>query len=55
MNETTTTYEFWTLSGQHLENATTDDPGTYASELSHFHGVDADEIEWVEYDPAEWE
>jgi len=42
------TYEFWTLAGRLLETATTGDPDTYASELSHFYGVDVDEIEWEE-------
>ena len=50
-----TTYEFWTLNGYHLENITTDTPDDYVGELSHFHGIDADEIEWNEYDPDEWE
>ena len=43
-------YEFWTLDGRHLATITTDDPDDEVGELSHFHGVDADEIEWVEYD-----
>lgn len=46
MKETMTTYDFWTLAGQHLGTITTDDPHQTASELSHFTGIDADEIEW---------
>jgi len=49
-----TTYEFWTLNGYHLENIATDKPANYVGELSHFHGIDADEIEWLAYDPDEW-
>ncbi|MCA9925266.1 MAG: hypothetical protein KC419_10025 [Anaerolineales bacterium] len=51
----TTTYEFWTLDGRHLGNITTDDPFAHVGELSHHYGIDADEIEWFEYDPAAWE
>ncbi|MCA9923394.1 MAG: hypothetical protein KC421_13525 [Anaerolineales bacterium] len=46
MNETKTTYEFWTLDGRHLETITTDDPASHIGELSHHYSVDADEIIW---------
>jgi len=49
------TYEFWTLDGNHLENIETDTPEEMIGELAAYHGVAADEIEWVEYDPEEWE
>ena len=50
-----TTYEFWTLDGNHLEYIATDNPDDNIGEPAHFYCVDADEIEWVEYDPTEWE
>jgi len=40
------TYDFWTLDGRHLGTIATSDPAQTASELAHFNGVDADEIEW---------
>jgi hypothetical protein len=49
-----TLYEFWTISGNHLENITTDTPEDHIGELAHLYGVDADEIEWMVYDPIEW-
>ena len=54
-NQPPKTYEFWTLNGRHLENIATNEPDSHIGELSQQHGVDADEIEWVEFDPAEWE
>lgn len=40
------TYNFYTFSGQLLETRETNDPVQYANELAHFHGVDADEVEF---------
>lgn len=45
-----TTYDFWSLAGEYLGTITTDDPFQEVGELSFFHGVDADEIE---YEPVE--
>ena len=39
-------YEFYTLSGEFLATIETDDPFAHIGELSHAHGVDADEIIW---------
>lgn len=42
----TKTYEFWSLGGRYMGTVSTNDPDQAASELSHFSGVDVDEIEW---------
>lgn len=48
------TYEFWSLSGRHLENIATNYPNDLVGELAQHHGVPNDEIEWKEYDPDAW-
>ena len=49
-----TTYEFWTLDGDHLENITTDQPENELTELSISYNVHVENITWEEYDAAEW-
>ena len=41
---TMTTYDFYDLSGQLLDTIATDSPEDCIGEISHFAGVDADEI-----------
>jgi hypothetical protein len=45
---TKTTYEFWSLAGKYMGTIATNNPDLTASELAHFSGVDADEIEYEE-------
>ena len=52
MNETTPTYEFWTLDGNLIATIETEAPFDHIGELALFHSVPVDEIEWVEVDPA---
>lgn len=44
------TYNFYDMAGQLLDTVATDDPQQAASEISHFNGVDADE---VVYEPCQ--
>lgn len=41
-----TTYDFFSLSGQHLGTFATSNPDLEASELAHHRGIDPDEVIW---------